>query len=154
MDRKVPVPSALRDRILCLPTALVLAMAAVVQLRSGIESTPLPLREMAAFLFGHDADTSARLVVGGEIALAVTLIVCGSRWLAITGAVASAFVALACVSAARYHPAFDDVAVDWPAGVGWRPYWRTSNSCSERRACLEGVEPCLMSVVSASDASM
>ncbi len=108
------MPSALRDRILCLPTALVLAMAAVVQLRSGIESTPLPLREMAAFLFGHDADTSARLVVGGEIALAITLIVCGSRWLAITGAVASAFVALACVSAALRAP--DAMrAVIWPS---------------------------------------
>lgn len=105
--------TALRDRLLCLPAAAVLAGAAIVQLRGGVESTPLPLREVAAFLFGHETETAARLIVGCEIAAAATLIACGRRGLAVAGAVVTAFVALACVSAALRAPEVARALV-WP----------------------------------------
>ena len=105
---------ALRSRIACLPASIALTAAALVQLRSGVESTPLPLREIAAFLFGHDAETAARLIVGTELAAAAAIIACGSRVLAMAGAVAMAFVGLACVSAAlRVSDAA--TAALWPA---------------------------------------
>jgi hypothetical protein len=116
------VHTALRDRLHCLPAALVLASAATVQLRGGVEATPLPLREIAAFLFGHDTETAARLIVGSEIAAATTILACGRRGLAIAGAVVTAFVALACVSAALRSPEVARALI-WPAlalagGVG------------------------------------
>jgi hypothetical protein len=91
-----------------------LTAAALLQLRSGIESTPLPLREVAAFFFGHDPETAARLIVGAELAAAAAIIACGSRVLAIAGAGAVAFVGLACASAAL-RGSNAGAAVLWPA---------------------------------------
>lgn len=89
----------LHPRLASALVAGLLGAVAAVQLRLGEGSTPAPLREFAAWSFGHEATTASRLIVAGEFALAAAVLVAGSTVLAVAASVATAFVALACLSA-------------------------------------------------------
>jgi len=90
----------LDPRITSVPVAALLAGIAIAQLQLGEGATPQPLREVCAWLFGHDASTASRLIVGAEFAVAAAVLVVGSRVLAVAAAGAVAFVSLAALSAA------------------------------------------------------
>jgi hypothetical protein len=76
-----------------------LAGAAMAQLRLGAESTPAPVRELIALGFGYETETSARLIVAAEFALAASVALVGRSVLTVGVAVLAAFVSLACLSA-------------------------------------------------------
>lgn len=85
-------------RIVSAAVALFLAGAAAVQLWTGPESTPAPLREAMAAFLGLPTPVSARLIVAAEIALAAAVFATGIKSLALIAAFGAAFVSLACVS--------------------------------------------------------
>jgi len=90
----------LHPRLAAIAVAAFIAGAAIVQLRLGESSTPAPLRELLAWLFGYEPATAARLIVGGELALAAAIACVGRPFLSVFGAGTAAFVCLACLSAA------------------------------------------------------
>ncbi len=89
---------ALPPRLRATATAAAIAGAALLQLHRGADAVPSPLVELESFLFGHAPEIAARVVVALECALAASILVAGTRFMAAAGAVLSAFVALACVS--------------------------------------------------------
>jgi len=115
----------LHPRLASLAVALLLAGIAVAQLRMGEGSTPLPLRELGAWLLGFEGPVAARIIVGAELALAAAIAVTGARPLAVAGAAAVAFVSLACLSAAIRQggallPALALAGSIALAGLAWR----------------------------------
>lgn len=86
-------------RFLCLLVALIYAACGGYQLWAGTESTPEPMRQLLAFLFGFDMEVSARLIVALEFALAAGIAAAGTRIVSMAGGVTLAFIALASVSA-------------------------------------------------------
>lgn len=89
-----------RPRVAATLVAAFVAACAATQVLRGVESTPGPVREMLVQSFGYSADTAGKLVIAGEIGAAAAIVVGGTRLLAVSGAVAGAFLSLACVSAA------------------------------------------------------
>jgi hypothetical protein len=87
-------------RTASLAVAVFLGAAAFAQLRLGEESVPAPLRENLIWLFGYDARTASRLVVGIEFAAAAAVLAAGTRLLALVVAGFALFFSLACVSRA------------------------------------------------------
>jgi hypothetical protein len=85
-------------RFLCLLVALIYAACGGYQLWSGAESTPEPMRQLLAFLFGFDMEVSSRLIVALEFALAAGIAAAGTRIVSMAGGVTLAFIALASVS--------------------------------------------------------
>lgn len=86
-------------RALSFLVSLLLAAAAVTQLRLGESSVPAPLVQASLYLFEWTPEAAARTVVAIELALAAAVLVAGTRWFACAALVMIAFVSLACVSA-------------------------------------------------------
>lgn len=128
---------ALHPRVASTATAACIAGIALAQLRLGEGSTPVPLRELAAWLFGHDAATASRIIVGAEFALAAAIAVTGARVLTVAGAGVVAFVSLACLSAALRQggvliPALSLAGSTALAFLAWHASPRAADASSRR----------------------
>ncbi len=124
-------------RVLCLVVALGYWSCAAYQLWAGSASTPLPLRELCAFLLSYESETAAHLVVGLEFGLGAAVLAAGTRVAGVLGAGLLGFVALSSVSASLRTGSFLPSFLMLVVAVGlllwsrWIP--RPAPRASERR---------------------